>query len=90
MQVEKFELDLKQLEALLSRAWTGGVLDVNAMEKTISSAEEMVQSMQKNADTLRGNRVPPFCLQNAGSLPIFSNEGLFSCFCSDTPDHILI
>ncbi|XP_072544361.1 laminin subunit gamma-2 [Salminus brasiliensis] len=51
-QMEKYAQKLQELEALFNGMGTGGVYNTDAMEKALSSAEEMVQSMQKRADTL--------------------------------------
>ncbi|XP_017541872.1 laminin subunit gamma-2 [Pygocentrus nattereri] len=51
-QIEKFAQKLQELEAFFNSMGNGGVYDNKAMEKALSTAEELVQSMQKRADTL--------------------------------------
>ena len=72
--MEKYAQKLQELEALFNRVGNGGVYDNKAMEKALSSAEEMVQSMQKRAEALTGKPVSPFLF----SLPSSSHGGLCS------------
>lgn len=51
-QMEKYALKLRELEALFNRMSTGAGQSTDLTEKALSAAEEMVQSLQKRANTL--------------------------------------
>lgn len=56
-QMEKYALKLQELDALFSRMSTGVGYSTDPMEKALSAAEDMVQSLQKRADTLTGTEL---------------------------------
>ncbi|XP_060786974.1 laminin subunit gamma-2 [Neoarius graeffei] len=51
-QIRKYVKKLQQVEALFNEVGTGGVDITRAMEKAISTAEEMVKTVESDADTL--------------------------------------
>lgn len=53
-QIRKYVKKLQQVEALFNEVGTGGVDITRAMEKAISTAEEMVKTVESDADTLIG------------------------------------
>lgn len=65
---------LQQVEALFNEVGTGGVDITRAMEKAISTAEEMVKTVESEAESLIGKTLTFFFLSSPKRTPKQNKE----------------
>lgn len=63
-QIGKYVKKLQQVEALFNEVGTGGADITRAMEKAISTAEEMVKTVESEAESLIGKTLTFFFVES--------------------------